>query len=228
MSYRALVDSLNYLATSVRPDIAFAVSVLSRFVNDPSVSHDWALKLLLRYLQGTRDIGITFRKHAEPYVLFAAYTDSDYANADDAKSVTGHALFCRGNLIHWRSIKQRRVSHSVCEAELLALAHMVKEAIYYRELAAELKLPDHLCPVAVNADNESTIHVARTGAVSYNPKHIVAPILAAKEAIDENVLSLSHVPSANNLADLFTKPLAQQPFVLLRNALGMSHPRTNG
>jgi len=60
------------------------------------------------------------------------------------QSVTGHAPFCRGNLIHWRSIKQRRVSHSVCEAELLALEHMVKEAIYYRELAAELKLPDHL------------------------------------------------------------------------------------
>jgi len=80
----------------------------------------------------------------------------------------------------------------------------------------------------VNADNESTIHVARTGAVSDNLKHIAEPILSAKEAIDENVLSLSHVPSANNLADLFTKPLAQQPFLLLRNALGMPHPRTNG
>jgi len=228
MPYRALVGSLNYLATSVRPDIAFAVSVLARFVNDPSVSHDKALKRLLRYLQGTRDVGITFRKHPEPYVLFTAYSDSDYANAADAKSVTGHAVYCRGNLIHWRSTKQRRVSHSVCEAELLALAHLVKEAIYYRELAAELKLPDRLCPVAVNADNESTILIARTGAVSDNLKHIAAPILAIKEAIDEKVLSLSHVASAENVADIFTKPLAQQPFVFLRDALGMSHPRTNG
>jgi hypothetical protein len=226
LPYRAIIGSLNYLCNTTRPDIAFATGVLARFVSDPSEQHDRCVKRVLRYLQGTRQLGVTFRcpnfKLVQPPLLLG-YSDSDYANAADSKSVSGSAILHHGNLIFWKSKKQRRVAHSVCEAELLSLASVVKESIYYANLTTELGLVTEPTPFIALGDNSAMIQIAHTGTISDAMKHVAPAINAVHEAIVNKSLSLYHVESARNCGDFFTKPLPADKFIYHRDALGMSH-----
>ncbi|XP_051127611.1 secreted RxLR effector protein 161-like [Andrographis paniculata] len=113
--FRSLVGSLIYL-TYTRPDIAFAISVVSRYMNDPRKNHFAAAKRILRYLQETRKLGVLYGKENDCNLV--GYVDSDWAGSiDDRKSTTGY-IFCRGKSpISWCSRKQRTVALSSTEAE---------------------------------------------------------------------------------------------------------------
>ena len=118
--YRAVVGALLYVAMWTRPDIAFAVSDLSRFVSHPGHSHVEASKRVLRYLQSTKSLGLTYSRPSDtathpPNVLWG-YVDSDWAGCPDTRrSTTGFVLMLNGAAVSWRSKRQSLVALSTAE-----------------------------------------------------------------------------------------------------------------
>ena len=222
-NYRMAVGSLLYLACWTRPDISFAVSELSRFVSAPAEAHMKAVKHLVRYLRGTMDLGLLYSKTAGgagPPNVLTAYVDADWAgDPDSRRSTTGYVLLLNGAAISWKSKRQTVIALSSAEAEFMAASSLVQEVIYIRRLLERLGFPQSE-PTPIGEDNRTCVAWAE-GAVggSDRAKHIDLRVHFVHEAVQANVLSLQVVRSADNLADLFTKPLAQPVFVSLRRRL---------
>ena len=121
--YQRLVGRLIYISHT-RPDIAFAVSVVSQFMHDPRSSHMNAVYRILRYLKSSPGKGLFYTKQGS--IQVECYTDADWAGSlDDRRSTSGYCTFVGGNLIAWRSKKQSVVARSTAEAEFRAMAHGV-------------------------------------------------------------------------------------------------------
>uniref|UniRef100_A0A803MVW8 Reverse transcriptase Ty1/copia-type domain-containing protein n=1 Tax=Chenopodium quinoa TaxID=63459 RepID=A0A803MVW8_CHEQI len=134
--YQKMVGKLIYLSHT-RPDIAYAVGVVSRFMHLPQVQHMTAVMRILRYLKGTHSIGIYFDKNAHPDLI--AYTDADWAgDRDGRKSTSGYFTLVGGNLVTWRSKKQKVVALSSAEAEFRGIAKGIAEILWIWKLMNEL------------------------------------------------------------------------------------------
>ena len=135
--YQSAVGSLMYLAVSTRPDISYAVSSLARFSCKPTNEHWTALKRLLRYLKGTTNLGILYSNTGMDKCI--GYIDADWAgNQDDRKSTSGYIFLLCGGAISWKSQKQKCVALSTAEAEYIAMSTATQEAIWLRQLIAEI------------------------------------------------------------------------------------------
>ena len=131
--YQSMVGSLLYAAIATRPDISQAVAVVSKYNSNPSEAHLTAVKRILRYLKGTLDITLKYRKSDQGEVL--GYSDADYAgDVDDRHSTTGNLFLMSGALISWFSKKQPIVTLSTAEAEYVALSTATQEAVWIRKL----------------------------------------------------------------------------------------------
>ncbi|XP_056647324.1 uncharacterized protein LOC130451986 [Diorhabda sublineata] len=128
--YRQLIGALMYLATTSRPDISYAVSYLSRFL-DRVTEETWtAGKRVLRYLQGTKTLGLTYTKHTNSDVILEGYSDADWAtNKESRKSISGSIILYGNNPISWSSKKQTCVALSTAEAEYVAAAQTAQDLI---------------------------------------------------------------------------------------------------
>ena len=128
--YRQLIGSLIYL-TYTRPDISFVVSYLSCFMQEPKICHCKATKRILRYLKGTIDLGLEFKKNENLFLI--GYSNSDHAgNMDDRKSTSGFIFFMGSGPISWGSKKQNFISFSSIEAEYQVVGEAIYEAIWLR------------------------------------------------------------------------------------------------
>lgn len=126
--YQAAIGSLMYAAVATCPDISFAVQALSQFNINPSPAHWTSVKHVLRYLNGTRQLGITY---GTSELTLCGYTDADWAQSLSVRcSTSGYVFLLAGGAISWSSKKQPTVALSTMEAEYLALAHATKEAIW--------------------------------------------------------------------------------------------------
>ena len=110
MPYAKAIGSLMYAALQTRPDIAFAVQHLSQYTSNPAQEHWTAVKRVLRYLKGTRDEGIVY-KRAEMAPRIEIYADADFANRADAKSISGYTCIMNGACLAWSSKKQSTVAY---------------------------------------------------------------------------------------------------------------------
>ena len=155
--YRCLIGKLNYL-TITRPDISFAVSVLSQFMKDPHLPHWEAVIRIVRYLKAYLGRGILYK--ANGHLRVEAYTDADWVGStSDRKSTTGYCTFLGGNLITWRSKKQTVVARSSEEAEYRAMAHTSCELMWIKHLLEELRFVMKL-PMTMHCDNQAAIYIA--------------------------------------------------------------------
>jgi hypothetical protein len=119
MQYRCLIGSLHYL-THTRPDLAFSVGYVSRFMQQPITEHQQAVKRIIRYVAGTLDHVLYYpRCSGEAHLV--GYSDSDHVgDIDTSKSTSGILFFFDKCLISWQSVKQQVVSLSSCETEYIA------------------------------------------------------------------------------------------------------------
>ena len=216
--YQQLVGKLIYLSHT-RPDIAFAVSLVSQYMHDPCQGHLNAVYRILRYLKQTPGKGLFFKKNTERKV--EVFTDADWAGSiDDRKSTSGYCTKIWGNVITWRSKKQIVVARSSAEAEYRAMAHGVCEAIWIKRLLEELKI-EYEAPIQLYCDNQSTISIAHNPIHHDRTKHVEVDRHFIKEKIDGGIISIRYVHTDHQLADILTKGLSDQVFNFLVNKLGL-------
>ncbi|XP_057452687.1 secreted RxLR effector protein 161-like [Lotus japonicus] len=134
--YQRLVERLMYLAHT-RPDLTYALSVVSQYMHNPGEQHMNAVMRILRYLKSALGKGILFTKHT--YCCIIAYTDADWAGSiDDRRSTLGYFTFVGGNLVTWRCKKQNVVARSSAEAEFRGMTLGLCEALWLRLLLEDL------------------------------------------------------------------------------------------
>ncbi|XP_071718633.1 uncharacterized mitochondrial protein AtMg00810-like [Rutidosis leptorrhynchoides] len=123
--YRSLVRVLQYL-TFTHPDISYAVQQICLFMHDPREPHLAALRRILRYVQGTIDLGLQL--HASPATSLTAYSDADWAGCPTTRrSTSGYCVFLGDNLLSWSSKRQQTPSRFSAEAEYRGVANVVAE-----------------------------------------------------------------------------------------------------
>ncbi|GIL81147.1 hypothetical protein Vretimale_12737 [Volvox reticuliferus] len=161
--YRALVGELNYLAVSTRPDLAFALSVLSRFMAKPTKAAMGMAKGVLRYVAGTRNLGLVFRRRPEEDI--DGYSDSDWAgDLDTRRSTTGYVFRINGTAISWSSQLQRTVAASSVEAEYQALSGAVREALWLSKLCDDLEVV--ASPMRIQVDSQGAMNLGNNPVTS--------------------------------------------------------------
>ncbi|KAF6202186.1 hypothetical protein GE061_004584 [Apolygus lucorum] len=208
--FREMVGSLLYVSSKTRPDLAYSVGYSSRHLENPSEQDFANVKRSLRYLNGTKNEGISFSKNNETDELIA-FCDSDFAgDPDTRRSTSGYAIFYSGGPVSWRSRKQPIVSTSSTEAEFISAAECCRELIFLKSLLFELT-GKHV-PITLYIDNMSTIELIKKGKMNTRSKHIDVKYYFIKEKFDKGILDLKHCKSANQIADIFTKPLGFNKF----------------
>lgn len=205
--YQSLIGSLMYLAVLSRPDIMHAISKLSQRNTDPHVEHETAAKHVLRYLAGTINLSIVYRKSNEPVKGFA---DADWANDQvDRKSYSGYTFFLGNSAFSWASSKQSIVALSSTEAEYVALSAAAKEAVYLRRILAEIGWSISE-PMTIYGDNISSQSIARNPVHHKRTKHIDIKYHFIREKVETNEIELKYISTDKNVADVLTKSLCKQ------------------
>ena len=219
--YRELVGSLMYLMLSTRPDIAYAVSMLSRFLNCYSNEHWIAAKQVLRYLAGTQDVALHYSADSCPSHTITAFTDTDWGgDVNTRKSTEGYCIMVNQCTISWRSALQKSIALSSAEAEYMGLSQSIKEILWIKGLLQDLKEDDG---AQLLCDNQSAIHIASNPSDGKGrTKHVDIRYHFCKNAIANGEVSVDYVPTKSNAADIFTKALGKQAFLHLRTLLGIS------
>ena len=220
--YAELLGALLYLQATSRPDISFAVNTLSKHMSNPTKRHWHLAKHVLRYLKGSTDIGITYRK-AGPLEL-QGYVDADFAaDKDTRKSRTGFVFNIAGGAVHWTSKQQATVSTSTCEAEYIAAAAAAKEGIWLKRVLGELSdSKQHQSSVSLFCDNQAALHVASGTGSTGRVKHIDIAHHFLRGAVNRGQIIFKHVATADNPADAFTKSLARDKVEYHRKQIGVN------
>lgn len=214
--YAELVGALLYLSTATRPDIAFAVGVLTRHMASPSGRHWAAAKTVLRYLAGTPTAGL--RLGGGPDLVGAC--DADFAgDRQTRRSTTGFIFRLFGGPVSWRSRRQTTVAASTAEAEYVAASEAVLEAVWLRQVANFFDAG--IDRVHIANDSQACIAMASNPLGYGRAKHIDVRCHIVKERVATGEVRLQYVPTSKMPADGLTKPLAGPAFTRFRQAVGV-------
>lgn len=212
--YRQMVGSLIYAMTCTRPDLAFVVTKLSQHLSCPD-SGDWAmLKHVFQYVKKTYSSKMTFTKSPSDLRLHA-FCDADWASSlADRRSVTGYfvCLNENGPPVSWKSKKQASVALSTCEAEYMALSATCQEVTYLSRLTNEMILHEMDSAIIKN-DNQGALSLVKNPVQHPKSKHIDIRYHFIREHYRDGKIRLDYVPSADNIADIFTKPPKRQSLI---------------
>ena len=213
--YREAVGGLMYLMVLSRPDIAFAVSQVSRFNNKPGRAHWKAVKRIYAYLASTKRFGIHFDGGSSEGLK--GYADADYAgNPDNTKSRSGYLFTFNSSPVSWSSKLQSVTAQSTTESELIAACEASKEAVWLRRLVSEI-FPSTTRPTTLYCDNQSTIEIIKNPVQHQRCKHIEVKYFYIREQVEKKEIDITYVKSEDQLADTFTKPLSKSRFEDFRN-----------
>ena len=215
--YQERLGCLMYTSNSTRCDIAFATNYLARAMVRPTPELMTETDHVFKYLDATKALGITY--DAGPSDL-SGYSDANW----DIKSTSGWTINWQNATISWGSAKQTCVSLSSCEAEIVALSEAAKDMVYFRKLLHGLDNRIISGPSDLHTDNMAARHL------SYNPefhrrtKHIERRHFYVRDMVENQELQVPFVPTAENPADFFTKPLDKKKFHYFRAKLMNESP----
>jgi len=191
----------------MRPDIAYSVQALSQHNMNPSLTHFLAAKRLVQYLIATKSYSLHFggmRRHE----ALMGYSDADWVSEPDRISLSGYLWTYAGGLISWGSRKQRTIACSSTEGEYMAVSLCIQEGLWLKSLFSQLFVPVAL-PFLIKCDNKGTIFLADGQGASTRSKHIDIKYHFIREHTAKKVFDIIYVPTADQTADIFTKPLGR-------------------
>lgn len=222
--YQQILGELRYITDSTRPDIAYATNRLAQHMAKPQKHHQHALKSLLRYLKGTRTHGLfyshTKTQHETTHPL-QVYSDADFANDKDRRSVTGTVHCYHGTPISWNARKQNVISLSTTEAEYIAATDATRHTTWLRKLLNDTHMnikdatPHHI-------DNSSAVLIASNKEPTKQRKYIDIRHHYLQHHANDATIAVRRTPTQHMLADIFTKPLHRDRFQNLRTALNIT------
>jgi len=232
-NYRQVIGKLLYLEKSTRPDIACAVHQCARFSAKPKTKHAEAVKRIGRYLLATQDKGLIMKpdksgmecwvdaSHASEWSNKTASTDPA-----TARSRMGYVIRYGGCPMMWASKMQTEIALSTTEAEYIALSQSMREVIPIMWLMQEAN--DHGVPLIneptkihckVFEDNEGAIEIAKVPKMRPRTKHLNIKYHHFREEVKKGTVSINHVGTKDQIADIFTKPLEESLFKKLRERI---------
>ena len=211
--FRGLIALANFISCWSRPDITFVVNKLCKFMSNPGEAHWRMLKHLLRYLAGTRNLGIVYDFAKPSSFKLHAYVDASYADCPDtSRSTLAYCFFFEGAILSWYSKLNTYVTTCTNHSEYNALALGCKEAEWMMLLFNQL-VPEHtFTPLPMLIDNSGVISMVYNPVDHQSNKHVRISCHYSRELVTNKVIIPQRVPSDANLADIFTKPLGLEPF----------------
>ena len=210
--YLEVIGCLSYLVCGTRPDLAFAYHMLSRFSQKPQQAHCQAAKRVLRYLKETKHYGLRFDPDSD--MILRGYADADFGNdPDTSRSHTGYITTLGDSPMFWNTTLQRLVALSTTESEVCAAVACVKEVSWERGFLAELGFPQD-DRTEVFEDNQGCQKIAEGPKTNQRQKHYIIKCryLNQQQCPKTGIFRMIGIPTAHNIADLFTKALGRVKF----------------
>ncbi|RVW73385.1 Retrovirus-related Pol polyprotein from transposon TNT 1-94 [Vitis vinifera] len=210
--YASAVGSLMYAQVCTRPDIAYIVGMLGRYLSNPGMDHWRAAKRVMRYLQRTKEYMLTYRRLDQLELI--GYSDSDFAGCQDSRrSTSGYIYLLAGGAISWRSAKQTLVTSSTMEAEFVACYEASNQGIWLRNFVTGLRVLDGIeRPLKIFCDNKSAVLYSNNNRSSTKSKYIDIKFLVVKEKVQSGQISIEHIGTNSMIADPLTKGLPPKVF----------------
>lgn len=236
--YREAIGSLLYLAGTTRPDIAYAVNLLSRKQNKPTKG-DWTeVKRIFRYLRGTTDLGLYYRGKTE---VMEAMTDTSFRDHEKSISTSGYIIQLYGDTVAWRSHKQPSPATSTCQAEYLGMSESCKEIISLDKATRDIT-GTTMYPVTIRCDNKSAcdctqmegshklkdfddevelvkFNLAKRENTGKKPQMADTHGDFIKSCVLAGKIKVKWISTKDNIADILTKPLPSSSHIQLRNKI---------
>jgi hypothetical protein len=228
-NYRSMIGMLTFLSTSTCPDIAFAVHQCARFCVSPKRSHELAVRRIVRYLKGTRNRGYILRP-STTHRNIDCYVNADFAglwspstsqDPISVKSRTGYVITFASCPVFWSSKLQTEVTLSTTEAEYIAMSQAARDLIPMRALlqefskATKLIVGDTIAHSTIFEDNRGCVDLATAPKLRPRTKHIGLKYHHFRSHVENGSIKIQWIDSKNQLADIFTKPLAVSLFEYL-------------
>ncbi|WVZ76496.1 LOW QUALITY PROTEIN: hypothetical protein U9M48_024471 [Paspalum notatum var. saurae] len=208
--FRGMIGSLLYLTTA-RPDFHFAVCLCARYQASPRTSHP--VKRIFRYLKFTPELGLWYSSGSS--LSLRGFSDADHAGCRiDRKSTSETCQLLGTSLVSWSSRKQVSVALSTTETEYVAAASCCSQLLWMKTTLSDFSLRFGRIPLLV--DSTSAISIAKNTVLHSRTKHIDVRFHFLRDHYEKGDIDLIHVVSANQLADIFTKPLEFDAFTRLR------------
>ncbi|RVW85315.1 Retrovirus-related Pol polyprotein from transposon TNT 1-94 [Vitis vinifera] len=208
--YSSVVGSLMYAMVCTRPDLAFAVSVVSRFMSNPGKAHWEAVKWIMRYLKGSSSVCLVYG-NGDVSSGLVGFTDSDHGgDLMKRRSLTCYIFTLFGCAISWRASLQPTVALSTTEAEYMSLTEGVKEGMWLNGFLGSLGL--NLSKPVIYCDSQSALCLAKNPVYHERTKHIDVRLNFIRDVIEEKLFSIEKVATEVNPADMLTKPITTEKF----------------
>ena len=203
--YRSILGSVMWGQLATRPDLSFSVSLLARFQANPGSDHWNALMHVIGYIKNTLDYGLTYSRDSD--LTPTAFVDADYGGCRDTRrSTSGYVFMMAGGAVTWSSKRQASVALSTVEAEYVAMSRCAQQMVWMQSWLDEVEI-EHSLPGLIKGDNRGAIALTKNTRDHGKVKHINIRHHYIRELLESNTIAVEQVPSENNLADLFTKPL---------------------
>eukprot|EP00253_Pinus_taeda_P028155 PITA_28155 len=215
--YASAVESLMYAMVCTRPNIAHAVGVVRRYMNNPGKEHWMVVKWILRYLKGTTNQALCF---GGLNIYLQGYVDIDMAGDKDNRwSITRYVFTVGGTTISWVSKIQSVVALSTTEAEYVAATEASKEMIWLQRFMGELGKEHYIS--TLYSDNQSAIHLARNSSFHSRTKHIQLKYHFIRSVLEGGELKLEKIHTSQNPADMLTKVVTRERLRICSVSIGL-------
>lgn len=216
--YSSAVGSLMYAMVCTRPDIGYAVGVVSRFLSNPGKEHWSAVKWILRYLKGTAKKCLCFGNGNQ---MLVGYVDADMAgDVDSRKSTSGYLITFAGGAVSWQSRLQKCVALSTTEAEYIAITEGCKEMMWMKKFLQELGQNQE--SYVLYCDSQSAIHLSKNSTYHSRSKHIDVRYHWIRDVLENKLLQIEKIHTNDNGADMMTKALSKEKIEFCKEAAGIA------
>ncbi|GJU98245.1 putative RNA-directed DNA polymerase [Tanacetum coccineum] len=207
--YASAIGSIMYAMTCTRPNVSFALSMVSRHQQNPGEGHWTVVKNILKYLRNTKDRFLVYGREKELRVN--GYCDASWQiDKDYSKSQFGWVFLLNGGAVTWKSSKQDIVADSTCESKYIAACEASKEAIWMNNFIGDLGVvPTVQDPIQIFCDTESVVALTKEPKDHGKSKHIERKYHFVRSKVEEGHVIVKDIRSEDNPADPFTKALAK-------------------
>ncbi|KAJ9538231.1 hypothetical protein OSB04_030964 [Centaurea solstitialis] len=222
--YASAIGSIMYAMLCTRPDVAYSVSVTSRYQQNPGEPHWVAVKNILKYLRRTKDMFLVFGG-SEDEISVTGYSDASFqTDRDDFRSQSGYVFTLNGGAISWKSSKQDTIADSTTEAEYIAASDAAKEAVWLRNFLSDLRVVASVSrPIDIFCDNSGAVAQAKEPREHHKSRHVLRKYHLIREIIGRGDVRICKIPTEENVADPLIKPLARVKHEAHANSIGMQY-----